>query len=262
MLGKLLKYDLNWIINKVMIIYYIILVVVSIGIKIIESVDQTLFLVIVDKILVGIFIACCISTIITCFMRTWTRFIQNVYKDESYLTHTLPVTKNQILASKVIAAIISLVISLLVIIVCVAFTYLNKSTFEELRLMYQSLVDAYNGVVAFIFVTGLILLIILEAINMMMCGIFGIVVGHRSNNHKILKSEAVGLGVYFLLSTITIVVLNVISQNLLNEVVNDGFPSVNTLKIMGFTSLGLYLTYILFFYFQSRRILNKGVNVD
>ena len=125
MLGKLLKYDLNWIINKVMIIYYIILVVVSIGIKIIESVDQTLFLVIVDKILVGIFIACCISTIITCFMRTWTRFIQNVYKDGSYLTHTLPVTKNQILASKVFASVISLVISLLVIIVCVAFTYLK-----------------------------------------------------------------------------------------------------------------------------------------
>ena len=262
MLGKLLKYDLKWMLNKVMWIYYVVLIIVSISIIIVENVHQTIFLVIVDKILVGVFISMCISTLITCFMRIWARFIQNLYKDESYLTHTLPVTKNELFNSKVISSIISVIISILVIIACVAFVYLNKSTFEELRLMYDSLVQAYNGTVAVIFVIGLVLLILLEMINAMMCGVFGIVVGHRSNDHKIIESIIVGLGLYFLLSTITIIVLNVISTNLLDEVVNDGFPSINTIKVMGFTSLVLYIAYILFFYFKSKSLLNKGLNVD
>ena len=30
------------------------------------------------------------------YMGDWVRFVKNIYKDESYLTHTLPVSKNQI----------------------------------------------------------------------------------------------------------------------------------------------------------------------
>ena len=262
MLGKLLKYDLKWMLNKVMWIYYVILIIVSIAIKIVENVHQTLFLVIVDKVLVGVFISCCISVLITCFMRIWARFIQNLYKDESYLTHTLPVTKNELFNAKVIASIISTVISILVIVVCVAFVYLNDATFEEIRVMYDSLVQAYNGVAAAIFVVGLILLILLEMINAMMCGIFGIIVGHRSNDYKIIKSIIIGLVVYVVLASITVIVLNIISTNLLDEVVTNGFPSINTLKVMGFTSLALYLIYILFFYLKSKSLLNKGVNID
>lgn len=262
MLAKLLKYDLKWILNKVMWIYYVIVIIVAIAIKIVENVHQTLFLVIVDKILVGVFISCCISVLITCFMRIWARFIQNLYKDESYLTHTLPVTKNELFNAKVIASIISVIISILVIVVCVAFVYLNDATFEELRMMYDSLVQAYNGVIAAIFVIGLILIILLEMINAMMCGIFGIIVGHRKNDYKIVKSILIGLVSYIILATFTVVVLNFISTNLLDEVVNDGFPSINTLKGMGFTALGLYIAYILGFYFISKKLLNKGVNIE
>ena len=247
MLAKLLKYDLKWILNKVMWIYYVIVIIVAIAIKIVENVHQTLFLVIVDKILVGVFISCCISVLITCFMRIWARFIQNLYKDESYLTHTLPVTKNELFNAKVIASIISVIISILVIVVCVAFVYL---------------VQAYNGVIAAIFVVGLILIILLEMINAMMCGIFGIIVGHRENDYKIVKSILIGLVSYIILATFTVVVLNFISTNLLDEVVNDGFPSINTLKVMGFTALGLYIAYILGFYFISKKLLNKGVNIE
>ena len=38
----------------------------------------------------------------------WSRFIKTVYKDESYLMHTLPVTKNQIFNAKVFASILSI----------------------------------------------------------------------------------------------------------------------------------------------------------
>ena len=52
MLGKLIKYDFKWI-NKVMYIYFAILFIITISVKIIESLEQTLLMVIVDKILSG-----------------------------------------------------------------------------------------------------------------------------------------------------------------------------------------------------------------
>ena len=262
MLTKLFKNDFAWIFNKAMWIYYLVLILVTISVKIVENVKQNLFLVMVDKVLVGIFISCCISILITCFMRIWARFITNLYKDESYLTHTLPVTKNQIFNAKVFASILTLIISLLVIVACVAFVYLNENTFEELRVMYDSLVQAYNGVIAVIFVIGLVLLIILEMINMMMAGIFGIISGHRSNNYRMIKSIFIGIAYYFAVAIIIVVTLNIISENLLNEVVTNGFPGIKTLSTMGLTSLALYIISILFFYFNSKRILNKGVNVE
>lgn len=104
MLGKLFKYDFKWM-SKVTYVYVLILIVISIALKIVESVDQTFLLVILDKILVSMFISCIVSILLTSSIRIWARFINNFYKDESYLTHTLPVTKNELFNSKVLAGI-------------------------------------------------------------------------------------------------------------------------------------------------------------
>ena len=171
--------------SKVTYVYVLILIVISIALKIVESVDQTFLLVILDKILVSMFISCIVSILLTSSIRIWARFINNFYKDESYLTHTLPVTKNELFNSKVLAGICSLLLSVLVIAACFAFVYLNKTSIESLKAMWDSLVAAYNSVFAVLFVIGIILLIILEIIYIMMAGILGITIGHRSNNYKI-----------------------------------------------------------------------------
>ena len=83
MLSKLFKYDFKWM-TKVTYIYVLILIVISIALKIVESVDQTFLLVILDKILVSMFISCVVSILLTSSIRIWVRFINNFYKDESY----------------------------------------------------------------------------------------------------------------------------------------------------------------------------------
>ena len=261
MLNKLIKYDFKWI-NKVMYIYFIIMFLITIAVKIIESLEQTLFLVIVDKIASGMFIGCAISIIITCIMRIWSRFIQNVYKDESYLTHTLPVTKNEIFNSKIISSIISLILSSLVILICIAFIYLNDSTIETIKVMYESLVDVYNNGFAILFIIGIVMLILLEIIYLIMTGIFGIIVGHRFNNHKIIKSIIVGIVSYGVLSVVSLIILGILSQTANFEIVASGFPDIKTIKTMGITSISIYLVYDLLYYFAAKALLNKGVNVE
>jgi hypothetical protein len=261
MLGKLFKYDFRWI-NKIMYVYYIILVIISIAVKIVESLEQTIILVIVDKILSGMFIGCSVSIAITCVMRTWHRFMNSVYKDESYLTHTLPVTKNQIFNSKILAGIASLLISLLVILACLTFVIINKGMIDSIKVMYQSLVNAYNSLFAILFIIGLVLTIILEVIYFMMSGIFGIVIGFSSNNMKIMKSIVIGIGSYLLLSTISLVVISIISNIINYDIIGNGFPTMNYIGIIGTSSLTVYLLFNLAYYFIAKKIFNKGVNIE
>ncbi len=261
MLSKLFKYDFKWM-TKVTYIYALILVVISIALKIVESVDQTFLLVILDKILVSMFISCVVSILLTCSIRIWVRFINNFYKDESYLTHTLPVTKNELFNSKVLAGICSLLLSVLVIVICLAFVYLNKSTIEELKMMWDSLVAAYNSVFAVLFVIGLVVLIILEIIYIMMAGVLGITIGHRSNNFKMVKSIAVGLISYGLLSAMSLGVIAIVSKVIDYDIIGNGFPSMNYLIGVGSAGLAVYLIYNIAYYLIAKKVFNKGVNVD
>lgn len=261
MLGKLLKYDFKWI-NKVMYVHFIILFILSIVVKFVESVEQTILLVIIDKIVSAMFIGCIVSIIITCVMRIWSKFIASVYKDESYLTHTLPVTKNQIFNAKILSSILSLALSMLVIFVCIAFVYINKDSIVVIKSMYQSLVDVYGGIFAIFFIFGIILLVFLEIVYFMMAGIFGIVIGYRSNNYKTIKSIVIGILSYGMLSTISFVILFFISQFVDVEIISNGFPSLNTMKVLGLTFIIVYLAYNLIYYFVSKSILKNGVNVE
>jgi len=261
MLSKLLKYDFKWM-TKVTYIYALILIVISIALKIVESVDQTFLLVILDKILVSMFISCIVSILLTSSIRIWVRFINNFYKDESYLTHTLPVTKNELFNSKVLAGICSLLLSALVIVACLAFIYLNKSSIESLKMMWDSLVAAYNSVFAVLFVVGLVLLIILEIIYIMMAGVLGITIGHRSNNFKMVKSIAVGLISYGLLSAMSLGVIAIVSKIIDYDIIGNGFPSMNYLIGVGSAGLVVYVIYDIVYYLIAKKVFNKGVNVE
>jgi hypothetical protein len=261
MLGKLFKYDFKWM-SKVTYVYVLILIVISIALKIVESVDQTFLLVILDKILVSMFISCIVSILLTSSIRIWVRFINNFYKDESYLTHTLPVTKNELFNSKVLAGICSLLLSALVIAACLAIVFINKESLESLKFMWNSLTAAYNSVFAVLYVIGLVLLIILEIIYIMMAGILGITIGHRSNNFKMVKSIAVGLISYGLLSAMSLGVIAIVSKIIDYDIIGNGFPSMNYLIGVGSAGLAVYLIYNIVYYLIAKKVFNKGVNVE
>ena len=65
---------------------------------------------ILGKISFGFAISMMVNCIINCVMRLWARFVRNIYKDESYLTHTLPVSKKTIYQSKIISSLISIIV--------------------------------------------------------------------------------------------------------------------------------------------------------
>ena len=262
MLGKLLKYDLKWCF-KPLIVFYILAIFIAIIIRIVESFEQTLILLIIDKICCGIGISMMINILINCFFRNWARFIRNIYKDESYLTHTLPVGKDKIYLSKVLTIIITLATSFVIILATLAIAALNEQTWDALKIYLEETANFFN-VSVFTIVITMVMAFFLEMLYMIMSGILGIIIGHKSNNLKIIKSIAIGFIVYMVLSGISLLILyvagflnpDVMSAFNTMEIRIDGVKSIMAIGIV------LYVIYNVAIYFTGYKLLKKGVNVD
>lgn len=263
MLGKLLKYDLKWL-YKTLRIFYIIAIIFAFMARVLNEVENSLILNIIGKVCNGVVISMIINIIINNFMGVWARFRRNLYKDESYLTHTLPVEKNKIYLSKVLAAIITLFTSFLVILLCLYICYYSKETLEWIKTSLELVANTYDSTVhAFLGIAFIV--IVLEAIFALLAGVLGIIIGYKSNNLKVVKSIVYGFVIYMITSMLSLVVMLIIGlfnpdiMNLFNTV---NVVDINAIKSVLYIGIILYTAYIFAYYFIGKKLLNKGVDVD
>ena len=98
MLKKLLKYELASIF-KFLIIFYSLALFFALLSRIFLNIENSFIMYVIGEICRGASISMMFSIIINNLMRLWVRFKNNLYGDESYLTHTLPVSKKTIFFS-------------------------------------------------------------------------------------------------------------------------------------------------------------------
>ena len=256
MLKKLTKYDLIWI-NKVMIIYFTILVIMCILTRIASYNTGTSIGNIIYGILKGVSISCFASVIINSVIRVWIRFRNSIYKDESYLTHTLPVSKNTLYNSKVISSTVSVIVSLTIILLGFIIAFLNKDLINTIKLIFEN-----NHFI----ILGMVLTVILELIYMIFSGILGILLGYKGNNHRVLNSVLIGISFYYIMQLIILGIIYIIGY--FNSDIGILFKEAsNTIMQSSFKTLivvvdMLYLIFIFIMYFIGKKIFNKGVNVE
>lgn len=263
MLGKLLKYDLKWV-YKVVIVFYILAFIFSVIGRGLSLIKNSLVFSVVSQIVFGIAISMIVSSLINCLMRLWARFIKNVYKDESYLTHTLPVEKKTIYASKVISAIICVFTTVVVAILCLFICYYSQANMEALKSMLELAAGTYNTTVL-----NLLLLIsfvaFLEIMFIVLIGYVGIILGHKSNQNKMVKTLIISFALYLTTQALTlglIYIFGLFNQNVMNLINTTEIVNVNAIKSIMYAGIGIYVVYILFYYILGKKQLEKGVNVD
>ena len=259
MLRKLVKYDLKWV-NKLMVIYFSIALILSILTRISSLFTESFIGNIIYLVLRGCIISCFVSIIINCIIRIWVRFKISLYKDESYLTHTLPVSKCTLYNSKIISLLISLIISVIVIIICTLIAFLNTDMINFLKDLFS------NKDITFI-VISIIITSILEFIYMANCGIVGILIGHKKNNNKVFKSVFIGIALYFIVQLIILGLIYAIG--LINSDINEMFNNISNysgdtanVKSLVVIVNSMYTLFIVLMYFIGRKIFKKGINVD
>ena len=263
MLGKLLKYDLKWQ-YKVLIVFYILAIILSILVRLLGLIENSLMFHVIRSILNGAMIAMLINSLINGLIRSWVRFINNIYKDESYLTHTLPVEKRTIYLSKVITAIFSSFTSIVLAIVCLFISYYSQSNMEILKTFLKVAADSYNTTI-FGLIAVVSVVIFLEMLFIILIGYCGIIIGHKFNNGKMIKSTIIGIVLYLLTSSLTLGIVYIIglfNEGVMNIINTTDIVNIDSIKNVMYAGVIIYLIYNIVYYLIGKIELEKGVNVD
>ncbi len=259
---KVLKYDLKFD-YKNLIIFYILSLFFALTGRICSLFDNSGIMLIISKINNGIVIAMFVNIVINNLLRVWARFVLNFYKDESYLTHTLPVEKNILYLSKIVSGIITMLSSTIVIILCLFICYYSKENIELLKSSIDFVANMYESSVAS-FITRVFFLVFAELTFILITGYLGIIIGHKSNNGKMLKSCIYGF-IFYMLSSL-LVLLSVYVSGLFNSDIMNLFTSTNIMmsvfKMLIFIVTIVYFILIIIEYLVGLKEINKGVNID
>ncbi len=264
MLGKVLKYDLKYI-YKILGVFYLLTFGMAILTRILLGFDNSMVMHILGLISSGTLIALFFNILINNFMRIWVRFRKNIYGDEAYLTHTLPITKDTIYNSKFLALLITTLTSFLVAVLSILIAYYSK---ENLSIFKDIILAEFQNMTGFNTITLIIVLIALlffEIVFMVQIGYTGMILGHKGNHGKIAKSIGIGIGIYYLVSLLSLLLLYIIAlftPNLMDMFISNTFSSPNTFKVILIGCTIYYLILIIVFYFINIKNLKAGVNLD
>ncbi|MBQ7030747.1 MAG: hypothetical protein IJY87_01225 [Bacilli bacterium] len=263
MLNKLLKYDLKYMIKN-MSVFYILALFFGITTRILFSLEQTIIINILGQISVGCMFAMVVNILINTIMRSWVRFRDSIYKDEAYLTHTLPVTKNDIYNSKFIQTLIFFVVGFLIILLTIFITYYTKDRWLQLKVLISTITTGLE-LNSTLFVISFIAIIFLEIFNAIQCGFLGIILGHKKNNNKVAFSVLFGIVAYFLSQSIVLLLIFIVG--LFNSSIMDLFTSnilldTSAFKLLIILAIIIYFLIIILMSILCKKEFNKGVNLE
>lgn len=200
----------------------------------------------------------------------YVRFYKNLYTDQGYLMHTLPVTETELIWSKAIVAIIWRIIGTL--IMCIGISSVLYSFFQ-LRLGWEwdEVMDAIEEVFEMgpMFVTVYIILGMLIGLGSIIFTIFkgyaAISIGQLASKNKVLAS----VGAYFGLHIGISIVSNIVTQFSMIVILGGRKNIFNYLDepgwfFAGFMAVSAALIFILcaVCYIITRQIMKNRLNLE
>ena len=263
MLVKLMKHDLKSAL-KILSIFYGIGLLFAVLTRVFFAVENSALLNIFGKICSGVTISMIFNIIINNVLRMWGRFRENLYGDESYLTHTLPVKRTMHYMAKAVTSLVTLLVSTVVIVLLLFVAYYSKENMEILKAFLFPVAQAYDFSVTGIVAVALAV-VFLEILNTLQCGFTGIILGHRMNSGKIGFTVLFGLVIYMATSIVVVAVLavaGIFSPDIMNVIVTADALSVDTVKTVLWLSIGVYSALAVVFCIMNAKLLERGVNVD
>lgn len=264
MLDKLLKYDLKRL-GKELFVGYLVLLAFSILTRIfailkdissIFSVPYSTMLFVTILLLVGI--------ILFTYFVSIKNFYKSFYKDEAYLVNTLPVSKNNILLSKIISALIYFCISLTFVVMAFLILFYNTSVFTSIEAMLTQ-VRLELHINALVMIIIFLIAFAITYLEYLLLVVAACAIGHTFHKDRIGNSIAFGFLLYFceqIVSLIAIALTMVIDSSLFKVLMNkQEFTLKNTVEIL-IVSFMIYIIMSIAYYIISKIMLEKKYNLE
>lgn len=246
---KIFKYDFIAIFKK-LIPVFIALPVLSIFVRIVNSINYGNDISVLTVTSVnGLFLFLIVASYIACGIIVLFRYVKSFFKDQGYLTHTLPVGKNSLILSIVINTLLAFIATSIIIFISIVIAYYSNSIIDELKNILQSFEITYEGNFILDVLYNLVLKMI-SSIETVLLIFLGIALGYSHNKNKAVMSVVyclvLSFGISFFENSMNLVFSNIInSANMLNLI-----KIIEDLIVIGFS------------YFFTVFTLNKGLNLE
>ena len=261
MFCKLLKKDLKKDLSWMWILFVSTIAVAGISRVCSELGDNILFFKILSIFFDSVFYSLLVNIILQPFLRSFLNFSKSFYGDESYLTHTLPVTKNQLFNSKFLTAVIEIVLGFLTLVASLLTRYASLTMFKTIKLLLSTMIIGNFSV--YLVLVLFVILVIVEFLMFISIIFFSIVVAYRSKEKRVLRT-------FFLTAICSFIALTILAVVMIAVLLICGVD-INTNMLMlqnkvfisiVLTGIIIYSAVIILFYFLAKREFKKGVNVD
>lgn len=258
MLRKLFKLEFTWV-NKFFPWFALGAVVFALGSRLTNDLTSVAGL-IIHNTLQSIAISVVVSLICNVFARSFVHFKAGLFKDEAYLTHTLPVEKSELWNTRVLSFLLSTFLCIVLLLTTLAILFMNEtiwSTIKNVLAEYQ---------VASIF---FVLTFFFEVITLGLSVFNGILIGHRKDTKRNLRSVLISLGIYYLTQVFLLgiaFILSILLPSLKTVFADSSSLSFTefTLSLKNFFILSgtYYVAVSVALYFLGKHILSKGIDVE
>lgn len=209
MLGKLFVHEWKDTWKPLTVLNVAVLVLTVIGMITIQNdiwskANQNRFIAItmVMYILFYIVAVCALSMFTGVFF--WYRFYKNLFTDQGYLMHTLPVTSHELVLSKGFVALIWQMVSLFVVMVsyaCMAFSLVASEGNSLMDVFAELLSEIDLGPKGVYLVVSMILMSVTAMIMSVLLGYASVSLGQLTKKHRLGASVAIYMGIYFVIQT-------------------------------------------------------------
>ena len=263
MLKKLLKYDLK---NKFkfLAIFYSLAIFFAVLTRIFFTIENSFIMNVIAQICSGVTISMMFNIIINNLIRLWVRFKQNLYGDESYLTHTLPIKKSVLYTSKALSAFVSTFASVVVIAFTLFVAYYSKENIEIVKQILLPVANIYDSSILKILI-AFFAIFFLEFANILQSGYTGIIIGHKMDNLKTGYSILFGFSIYMITQTLVLAMMFIYALfdvNIMNLFHTTAIIDAKTIKSVIYLSIAAYSILLIAVYLVNLKLFKKGVNVD
>ncbi len=261
MLAKLVKYDVKKM-TTILIYMYAITISLAIITRLINIGKDIQVVMIIGSVFSSLTYAVLVNVIVNTFIHILKVFVTGFYKDQSYLTHTLPVKRSSQLLSKFLAALCVVFISVVVCILTLVIMLYSPELMQVIKGAITTIGANFN-MSAGAFVALIVVVLFSQICAIMSMGFTAIVKGYSYNNKKNFKSALWFVAYYMGAMVITLAVAVIVTaingniSTLFAEKMSQGaFLSVVIVAAI------MYVVYAVVYYFICQKIFKKGVNVD
>lgn len=252
MLGKVLKYDLKWM-AKYLIPLYLIIIAGAFVIRALDLLENYFdFITIFYAIMSVVFVLAIIVGFIYMAFMNIKRYLDNLFKTEGYLTHTLPAKKGTLLLSKLLMVIITFISTIIVFVLSIFVAYYVPGLLD----VFDSLINYIRANnLGLLFIVTLVILI-LEYFFYMFLVFASISIGYSKNGNKNINSLIWAIILYVLVQIVNFIFLFIFF--LMNADMESEIAIINNYML---GNVILQLIYIGAFYYISYRFMNKKLNL-